>query len=589
MKHRCKSAMITVELAVSLLLVVVVLFVTLGLFGDNIRDMVANGNFKNIFNGESIRTFFANWGKNYNTSQIDVQVMGEQGLEQLRRKANNNNLDLIEPNDHVVIGPAQTTALSEINANTIAYLAQIIYVIVGDKKVCSHMNKDSKEKCTAIGLDEKYNVEISGNALTVIANGKTIATGTLTQPASAALSSVSPTDDVTQKWKNIQAIQSSYPSGSLNSSFALTQDISYYQTQLSVGQGNGTSKIEDEIISLLGSTNTPTTGWFERDPYASAKSIIAIATAAASGDSKTGGCSDGDISCDTGGSLCGPTEKCSEHISQDDLNAIIKDITQITALILEQARKADSLANPVPTTISYLPVNFYSPSYNSYMAKLNTGSQSSIISGASTALLTPYLPVSPNGNPIVVGSSDAMIARYEPIMEDPGDGGEYVDVCDRPVPPKYCGNTYPPPPLIPQPDCSDPSNPQCSVTYTPTPDVTYTFAKDPIVSATPTDNRLASVPNTAIGMDVRAAILVAYSNMTSAVFPSYNLQSTLTADLIYRMNKDHIPFKGDDGQNTYLCQYAVKKLADIAYKHGLLSAHDDIINRLPQCYYPGYR
>lgn len=576
MKSKCKSAMITVELAVSLVLVVVVLFVTLGLFGDNIKDMVANGNIKNIFNGESIRTFFASWNKDYSGSQIDVQVMGEQGLEQLRKKANNNSNDLIKPYDS---GEGIKTITPDSTANTIAYLAKMIYVIVGDYKVCSYMKDDSKKPCLAIGLTEKYNVQMSGNSLTILAGDKPIAIGSIAD--TGAMPAYNSDTSATQKWQDVQSIQAKYSNVTINNSYALTQNINAYNAQLNVPTGKGTSKIEDEIIALLGNP-TPTAASDENHAYSAVNNIIKIATAASRG------CSGKDISCDTGGAaslFCTPSDKCSQHITSEDLVAIGNDITQMTAKILEQAKQADTLANPDTNIVGYLhSSNYYSPSYNSYASRLNTGSQSSIVSGASTALLTPSLPISKNGEPVVAGSSDAMIARY--VLEDPIDG--YDDICDRPVPPRYCGVTYPEPPVEPLSNCVDPNNSQCSVTYTPTPNVTYTFAKEPIVTQTPADPRLALVPNTDVGMDVRAAILITYVNMTNAVFPKYNSQSALTSDLIYRMNKDHISFKDDSGNDTYLCLYAVNKLADIASKYGLLSAHDDIISHLSQCYGYGY-
>ena len=98
LKRGFKSAMITVELAISLVLVLVVLFFTLGLFGNNLKDMFASSNFKNVFNGEDVKTFFAMFNRNYSNSQIDIQLLGQQGLQVVRKKANNGSLGILDAN-----------------------------------------------------------------------------------------------------------------------------------------------------------------------------------------------------------------------------------------------------------------------------------------------------------------------------------------------------------------------------------------------------------------------------------------------------------------------------------------------------------
>ena len=99
LKRGFKSAMITVELAISLVLVLVVLFFTLGLFGNNLKDMFASSNFKNVFNGEDVKTFFAMFNRNYSNSQIDIQLLGQQGLQVVRKKANNGSLGILDAKD----------------------------------------------------------------------------------------------------------------------------------------------------------------------------------------------------------------------------------------------------------------------------------------------------------------------------------------------------------------------------------------------------------------------------------------------------------------------------------------------------------
>lgn len=149
-KNNEKSGMITTEVAISLVLVVAVLFITLGLFSDNLKDMIANGNFQNIFNKNESRTGFNSFSKDYAASQISVQIMGEQGLEMLRRKANNTVLDLMK-------NPTP-------NKTSILYLAMAINSIVGEPHICIYMEKDSKEICpktTPGGYAYKINLNSS--------------------------------------------------------------------------------------------------------------------------------------------------------------------------------------------------------------------------------------------------------------------------------------------------------------------------------------------------------------------------------------------------------------------------------------------
>jgi len=155
--NKNRLGLITVELAVSLVLIAVVIFVTLGLFSDNLKDMVSNGNFKNVFSKDD-STFFSKSSMDYASSQITVQVMGEQGLRQLRRKANNNAIPLIE-------NPFDDT---NSNGNQIGYLVTIINGIVGDPDICVQMSKESDKKCSEDGIGGyKYEIGMSSYAITI--------------------------------------------------------------------------------------------------------------------------------------------------------------------------------------------------------------------------------------------------------------------------------------------------------------------------------------------------------------------------------------------------------------------------------------
>lgn len=137
-KDYSRNGSISTELAISLVLVVAVLIITLGLFGDNVKNMVANSNFKNVFTKNDAKTGFNSFNKDYSDSQINVQIMGEQGLEMLRRKANNEALEILE-------SPAPDKA-------SVLYLALAINAIVGEPDICVYMTKDSKAHCDQDGI-----------------------------------------------------------------------------------------------------------------------------------------------------------------------------------------------------------------------------------------------------------------------------------------------------------------------------------------------------------------------------------------------------------------------------------------------------
>lgn len=147
-----KNAMITVELGISLVLIVVVIFVTLGLFGDNLKELVASGNFSRTWQNNDAKTFYESFaGRDYSNSQMNVQVMGEQGLQNLRQKANNQLIKLIPD----LIATSSTNL-----ADNAAYLGLIINGIVGSPDACEYMKKPSNKLCEEIPLEVKHTVEI---------------------------------------------------------------------------------------------------------------------------------------------------------------------------------------------------------------------------------------------------------------------------------------------------------------------------------------------------------------------------------------------------------------------------------------------
>lgn len=164
-KSNIKPGMVTTELAISIALAIVVLIVVVGLFNDNLSSMVASSKLSNLFNGDSSKTEFSNFNSDYTDSQINVQITGEQGLQQLRRIANNKAIALIEN----PFSPANS------NGDSIGYLALVIKSIVGSPDICVNMDKDSDKYCDYKDPQNpadniggfNYKVAISGTKLAI--------------------------------------------------------------------------------------------------------------------------------------------------------------------------------------------------------------------------------------------------------------------------------------------------------------------------------------------------------------------------------------------------------------------------------------
>lgn len=78
-----KKAEVTIEITLSIALSIVVLFLVLGLFSENLSTMAANSGLRNLFNRDNstAKTAYNNWNVNPTTSQVDVQISGDQGLD----------------------------------------------------------------------------------------------------------------------------------------------------------------------------------------------------------------------------------------------------------------------------------------------------------------------------------------------------------------------------------------------------------------------------------------------------------------------------------------------------------------------------
>ncbi len=172
-RNKSKSAMITTEVAVSLALIAIVAVVTIGMFNENLREMISSGSFQNLFNGNDSKTAFSAFNRDYSDSQINVQIMGAQGLEMLRQKANNKILDIISES------PTPT------DSNSVGYLIIAIESIVGQPDVCVYMKKESRKLCTdsKAGIcGYNYKVDTSTISSGLISLTKVNTEGTAIQP-----------------------------------------------------------------------------------------------------------------------------------------------------------------------------------------------------------------------------------------------------------------------------------------------------------------------------------------------------------------------------------------------------------------------
>lgn len=155
--QRRKLAMVTTEVAVGIALAVVVLFVVIGLFNSNISDMISNNKMSNMFKNNDSKTTYESFNRNYSESQVEVQIMGEQGLSMLRRKANNKAIELIEAN----------LSSSNVNGDSIAYLSTVINSIVGSPNICVYMDEESDEPCENLDGTRYKVTNLTSSALTV--------------------------------------------------------------------------------------------------------------------------------------------------------------------------------------------------------------------------------------------------------------------------------------------------------------------------------------------------------------------------------------------------------------------------------------
>ena len=130
-----KKALSVLEVSVTAGIVVIVTILAIGMFSDGLKGVIANGGTSKILNnGNNQKTAYENFNRDYSSTQIEVQITGEQGLEMLRKKANNLALKLIN---------------SDYNKNSveIAYLARVVEILTGESYFCSYMQENSEKHC----------------------------------------------------------------------------------------------------------------------------------------------------------------------------------------------------------------------------------------------------------------------------------------------------------------------------------------------------------------------------------------------------------------------------------------------------------
>jgi hypothetical protein len=158
LESKKRFAAVSTEFAIGTALAVVALFIALGLFYDNLSGMLTSTGLTDFFNGNDAKTEYSAFNRNYSDSEINVQIMGEQGLEMLRRRANNKAIELIEnpfTNDNAY-------------GDSIAYLATAIKAIASEPNICVYMKKNSDKLCKNDDIGGyNYNVEVSGSAVTI--------------------------------------------------------------------------------------------------------------------------------------------------------------------------------------------------------------------------------------------------------------------------------------------------------------------------------------------------------------------------------------------------------------------------------------
>lgn len=166
-----KSAGITVEVSLAMALGIVVLFLAIGIFSDNLKTMVSASGIQNLFkqNSNSAKTHYDTQSTDYSGSQIAVankppssqeneQIMGDQGLTL------NTLQDYLDNSQATIDKYTKNPPTTEAQLEDLAKAATI-------KKVNDSSSLTQQEKTLLIQNNITINVT---NGQTTINNSKTI-------------------------------------------------------------------------------------------------------------------------------------------------------------------------------------------------------------------------------------------------------------------------------------------------------------------------------------------------------------------------------------------------------------------------------
>lgn len=75
-----KKAAITMEVAIGTAIAIIALFVALGIFSENLKTMITNSGISRMFANNSAKTAIVKQAYDPTSSQVNVQIVGAQGL-----------------------------------------------------------------------------------------------------------------------------------------------------------------------------------------------------------------------------------------------------------------------------------------------------------------------------------------------------------------------------------------------------------------------------------------------------------------------------------------------------------------------------
>lgn len=147
-----RNAEVTIEITLSIALSVIVLFLALGLFSSNLSTMAANSGIRRLFNNNSAtKTVQQNWGNNPTASQVNVQIVADQGeLKTLADYTNWATTIIDQYKDRTDLTPSQQQDLAK------AYTIKSMNA--GSNSVCD-------SACTGHGISIQLNSMTGGQTI----------------------------------------------------------------------------------------------------------------------------------------------------------------------------------------------------------------------------------------------------------------------------------------------------------------------------------------------------------------------------------------------------------------------------------------